>query len=533
MCLFALFQSGQTANRRSKTNMKHSISQRIAIFCSTLLLLTRVFGQGQLQLLPGTEKIYAIQNGVHRLVGTVSFAYQGNTMYCDSAHYNEKAKQVRAYGNVHIQKNGVNLYADSIFYAEQLKYAKLWGHVKARDNAYKMSADSMDYDAKRGRAIFRSAGKIESTVSDERITCQRGYFYPANGSFFFSGKVHYTKADLDVKTDTLQFAYEQQKLYFLGQTQLRNDSTQIYCQKGWYDVQTEAGALYKHAEIYQKNYIIKGDTLLINTKMNDYEGRGAVYFKDLDQQLALLGQKAIFSDTKHMAYVTGESLGFLKYQTDTLYFHADTLYLERDSLNRSQFLKANKNFRFLHPDLQGISDSTRFSFEQQVLSMTSHPILWAQTGELKSENAQVFFKDSILEHIELNKKATILLTLQSDSLFNQMAAAKIVAHFDTSGTLNQVDATGQAWTIFYPISEKKINDTLVEMQREGLNRLFAEKLSIALQAGEVKEITYFDQPDGIFFPMNQIDAKEKYIIGFQWNPGLRPQDAITLRKDTN
>jgi lipopolysaccharide assembly outer membrane protein LptD (OstA) len=147
--------------------------------------LTTVWSQGKLQLLPGTQKIYAIQNGVHRLVGTVSFVYQGNTMYCDSAHYNEKAKQVRAYGNVHIQKNGINLYADSIFYAEQQKYAKLWGHVKARDNAYKMSADSMDYDAKRGKAIFRSAGTIESTVSDERITCQRGYFYPANGSFFF------------------------------------------------------------------------------------------------------------------------------------------------------------------------------------------------------------------------------------------------------------------------------------------------------------------------------------------------------------
>lgn len=513
--------------------MKQPNSKRITILCGVLLLLTHVFCQGQLQLLPGTEKMYAIQNGVHRLVGTVSFAYQGNTMYCDSAHYNEKARHVRAYGNVHIQKNGINLYADSIYYAEQEKFAKLWGNVKARDNAYKMSADSMDYDAKKGRAIFRSAGKIESTLSDERITCQRGYFYPANGSFFFSGKVHYTKADLDVKTDTLQFAYEQQKLYFLGQTQLRNDSTQIYCQKGWYHVQTEEGALYKHAEIYQKNYIIKGDTLLINTKLNDYEGRGAVYFKDLDKQLALLGEKAIFSDTKHSAYVTGSSLGFLKYQSDTLYFHADTLFLQRDTLNRSKFLSANKNFRFLHPDLQGIADSTQFSFDEQVLKMSYHPILWAQTGELKGDIAQVYFLDSMIEHVELNRNATILLALPTDSLFNQMAAAKIVAHFDTTGTLNSVDATGQAWTIFYPISEKKLNDTLVEMQREGLNRLYAEKLLVELRAGEVKEITYFDQPDGIFFPMDRIDTKEKFIKGFKWNPTLRPQNATALRKDTN
>jgi lipopolysaccharide export system protein LptA len=504
---------------------------RFAFFLMAFVCWGLLFGQGKLQLLPGTQKIYAIQNGIHRLVGTVSFVYQGNTMYCDSAHYNDNAKQVRAYGNVHIQKNGINLYADSIFYAEQQKYAKLWGHVKARDDAYKMSADSMDYDAKRGRAIFRSSGKIESIISDERITCERGYFYPANGSFFFSGKVHYTKADLDVKTDTLQFAYEQQKLYFLGQTQMRNDSTQIYCQKGWYDVKLENGALYKHAEVYQKDNIIKGDTLLINLQFNDYEGRGAVYFKDVSRQIALLGNKAIFSDSKHLAYVTGSSLGFMKYKTDTLYVHADTLFLERDSLNQSKNLIANKNFRFLHPHLQGIGDSARYSFEEKILTIAQQPILWSDNGELKSKSAQVHFKDSLLEHLELHKNASILFELPSDSLYNQMAAEKIYALFDSSGTLKNVDATGQAWTIFYPESEKKINDSTVEVQREGLNRLFAERLFVELEKGEVRQITYFDEPDGIFYPMDQIEAKEKRIKGFKWNPLLRPKKALDLRKD--
>ena len=513
--------------------MKKQISRTIAFICSVLLSWFHLSGQGQLQLLPGTEKIYAVQNGIHRLVGTVSFVYQGNTMYCDSAHYNEKAKQVYAYGNVHIQKNGINLYADSVFYAEKQKYAKLWGHVKARDAAYKMSADSMDYDAKKGRAIFKSSGKIESTISDERITCERGYFYPSNGSFFFSGTVHYSKADLDVKTDTLQFAYEQQKLYFLGQTQMRNDSSQIYCQKGWYDVLNENGALYNHAEIYQKNQIIKGDTLMINTKLNDYEGRGSVYFKDIDQQLALLGQEAVFSDTKHLAYVTGHSLGFLKYQDDTLYVHADTLFLERDTLNKSKHLRADRNFRFLHPDLQGIGDSTLYSFDQQILKIGQSPILWSQNGELKSEEAFVFFKDSTIDHIALNRKANVIFTLPTDSLFNQMSATTILALFDSSGTLSQVEATGQAWTIFYPTNEKKLNDTVVQFQREGLNRLFAEKLLVDLKSGEVVQITYFDQPDGIFFPMNKIDAKEKYIKGFKRNPGLRPKSAQEMRKDIN
>jgi lipopolysaccharide export system protein LptA len=489
-----------------------------------------LFSQGKLQLLPGTEKIYAIQNGIHRLVGTVSFTYQGNTMYCDSAHYNEPGKAVRAYGNVHIQKDGINLYADSIYYSESLKYAKLWGHVKARDNAYKMSADSMDYDAKRGRAIFRSAGKIESIVSDESIVCQRGYFYPGNGSFFFSGKVHYKKGKLDVKADTLQFAYEQQKLYFLGNAQLSNDTVRIFCQKGWFHVQDEYGKLYKQAEIFHQQHLIKGDTLFINTKKNDYEAFGNVFYKDTKEQFALLGRRALLSDTQHKGYITGEALGFQVLENDTLYWSADTLHLVRDSLNNNKYITAKQHFAFLHPQLQGRSDFAQYELKSQQLFLQEKPILWTNTAELKAEAALILLEDSSIQQINLTTNASIVMELQKDSLYNQLAAKELIAHFDTVGNLNLVEALGQAWTIFYPESKKQLNDTTVQIQREGLNRLYADHLEVSIQGKEVNSITYFDQPEGIFYPMQQIDPKEKWIKNFSWSPLLRPQTLRDLRK---
>jgi len=486
--------------------------------------------QGKLQLLPGTEKIYAIQNGIHRLVGTVSFTYEGNTMYCDSAHYNEPGKAVRAYGNVHIQKNGINLYADSIYYSETQKYAKLWGHVKARDNAYKMSADSMDYDAKRGRAIFRSSGKIESIVSDESIVCQRGYFYPGNGSFFFSGKVHYKKGKLDVKADTLQFAYEQQKLYFLGNAQLSNDTVRIFCQKGWFHVQNENGKLFKQAEVFQHQHFIKGDTLFINTKQNDYEAFGNVFYKDTREQFALLGRRALLSDTQHRGYITGEVLGFQVLDKDTLYWSADTLYLSSDSLNNNKHIIANQDFKFIHPQIQGRADYAQFELKSKELLLQEKPILWTKTAELKADTALVFLKDSSIQRINLTQHASILMELEQDSLYNQLAAKILIAHFDSTGNLNLVEALGQAWTIFYPESKKQLNDTTIQIQREGLNRLFADHLEISILGKEVMSISYFDQPEGIFYPMDQIDQKEKWIKNFSWNPQLRPLKISDLRK---
>ncbi len=90
---------------------------------------------------------------------------------------------------------------------------------------------------------------------------------------------------------------------------------------------------------------------------------------------------------------------------------------------------------------------------------------------------------------------------------------------------------GRPGLYFIRNQKKKINDSTIEVQREGLNRLFAERLFVELEKGEVKQITYFDQPDGIFYPMDRIEANEKRIKGFEWNPILRPKNPLDLRRD--
>ncbi|NBN98886.1 MAG: hypothetical protein EBV19_06550 [Flavobacteriia bacterium] len=93
------------------------------IFGFIVLRSLSFIGQGTLTLLPGSEKVYYDKTTqTHRLVGTVSFTYQGNTMYCDSAFYKEKEKIVRAFGHVHITKDDIDLYCDSLFYSGTHKF---------------------------------------------------------------------------------------------------------------------------------------------------------------------------------------------------------------------------------------------------------------------------------------------------------------------------------------------------------------------------------------------------------------------------
>ena len=504
---------------------------QIALFLSAFFLSGKVCAQKKtLELLPGSEKIYYNKaSGKHRLVGTVSFVYHGNTMYCDSAHYQDKQKIVNAYGNVHIRKGDVNLYCDSLYYDESNKYAKLWGDVRVRDQEYKLSSDSLDYDAKKGRAIYRNKGRIESIVSNERITSTLGYFYPNNGSFFFSGDVDYRKNDLNVTTDTLQFAYEQQKLYFFGPTTMKNDSLVIHCKKGWFHVQTEEGVLYKQAEVIQKTSIIKGDTLFLNTKLNDYEGRGNVYYKDFTQNMAFMGNKAKSSNTLHLAYLTGNTLAFKVYDGDTLYIHADSLIMHIDSLNRTTETMAHRKVRIYNKAIQGVCDSAIYQPKLEELYLKSQPKIWAENAELKGNSMKISLKDSSIQQIDIFDDASAVMEIDSGKYYNQLAGRKMTAYF-VNNELVKAEAKGNAWTIFYPEEEKKTDSSLVKI-RKGMNRLFASDLLVELDSGEVKSITYYDKPDGIFYPMDQIKAEEQFIKGFSWNPMLRPKDPYSIRKD--
>ena len=50
-------------------------------------------------------------------MGNVNFIYQGNLMFCDSAHYFDKIQSVKAYGKVHINKHDtLNFYCDSLYF---------------------------------------------------------------------------------------------------------------------------------------------------------------------------------------------------------------------------------------------------------------------------------------------------------------------------------------------------------------------------------------------------------------------------------
>jgi lipopolysaccharide export system protein LptA len=502
---------------------------RFSLLLGFVFALNVFLSQGKLELLPGSEKIYFNKaTQTHRLVGTVSFIYQGNTMYCDSAHYRERDKIVRAYGKVHITKDDVNLYCDSLVYSGSTKIARLWGHVKVRDSAYKLSSDSLEYNAKTGRAIYRNQGKIENSTNKEVITSKLGYFYPNTGTCFFSGKVKYKKQDLTMTTDTLQYVYEKQTTYFHGPTIIKNDSIEIQCEKGQYRVDVQEGLLRKNVFIKQKDRTIYCDTALYKETLQLFTGNGHVRIYENNQHLILLGDYFHTQNNVSQSTLAGHALVIETKQKDSLFLHADTIRMEKDSLDERNIFGYNA-VNIFTKKAQAVCDSAHYSSKIGRIDLFQDPILWAQNGELKGDSIGVFLADSVLEKAQILGNATAIMKVDTGNCFNQLSGKRIDAWFNDS-VLTKAKVSGQAWTIFYPLEDQK-NDSTLTRTRKGLNRLYASALIVYLDSGEVSKITFFDKPDGVFFPMDQIDDKERYIRNFSWNPMLRPRNPYAMVHD--
>lgn len=497
--------------------------QQIALFLSAIFLCTNLASaQEYLELLEGPSDIQCNQaKDVCILTGNVQFVYGENTLFCDSAVFYQKRNKMRAYGHVHIRKGAfTNLFADSLWFDGNTEIGFLFGHVRARDQEYKLTTDSLEYNTRLDRATYRHGGKVESIDGKETLTSVVGYFYPEKKDFFFKKNVEYRGEDLLLSSDTLQFSYLKNILSFGGYTRIETDSTFIFCNKGYYNTQTEEAELFENACIEKETQTIEGDTLLYQPKTKQYIGKGNVYVNDTVERFALRGDYLYKNDSIQLTYLTGHALAIQ--EKDSLFIHADTLFTTLDSLNKVSGIKAYFGVRIFQKDMQGRCDSLTYSKADKKMEMFREPILWSSKGELKGDTIRLYLNDSLIEKAQLFRNATALFRLDTGTYYNQLAGKFMTAYFDDKNEVKRADIDNNAQTIYFPESTEN-TDTAVVIKRTGMNRLYASKLTVYLDSGEIVGVVYKEEPDGKFYPMNQINEGESRVPGFEWKGFLRPK----------
>ena len=142
---------------------------------------------------------------------------------------------------------------------------------------------------------------------------------------------------------------------------------------------------------------------------------------------------------------------------------------------------------------------------------------------------ELHVSDSMIHKVHIIEKASILMEVEPEKYYNQIAGKEIEAYFDDN-KLYKAYSNGNAMTIFFPEDEQE-TDTSFVIKRMGMNRLYSSTLRIDIDSNKVTGISYIEEPDGVFYPMDQLNLEEQFIPGFDWKDALRPKTMEDLFKE--
>lgn len=515
--------------------LKFNILKIALLIGSAIFLFPRTaFDQEFIELLEGSEEIRLDgKTGNYIVKGNVVFEKQDTRLYCDSAYYNLVHNTIRAYGNIHLNKQDtLNMFCDSLLFDTKKDYAKMYGNVRVRNNEYKLTTDSLDYDFKKNVGIYKNKGLITSISSSDQLSSVVGYFYPNSEQFNFSKDVVYSNDEYTITTDTLQFNGRSKKAFFFGPTHIKNDQSLMYCEKGWYDLNKDIGVFEENAYIDRKEIYIGGDSLYYSATDSIYIGKKNVHIIDTTNKVAFQGDYAVNDDKKKFAFITGHALAKRFDDKDTLYIHADTLFNYSDSLGDPSLMQAYYNVKLYRGDMQGICDSLIYDRNLGEMNMYSEPTLWAKEAQLSGDTITIYEKDNKIQRAFLRKQGLVITHVDSTNYYNQVAGTTMNAYFDST-QIKRVDIEGNAKTIYF-LEDEEENDTVIVVNRKGMNRIYAANISLGFKDGDIETATYRESPDGMLYPMKDIKKDEERVEQFKWSEENRPlswQDMIHTEEE--
>jgi len=495
------------------------------IFVFGLLFLKSVEIQAQkgtsIQILNSEELESGVVNGkpVRILRKNVQLQHDNVLMFCDSAFLNQTDNSLNAYSNVHIkQGDSLDLYSNNLEYDGNTKKGNMTGNVKLDNRQATLTTSKLYFDRVLNTSYYLDKGIMIS--EDNKLTSQKGYYYPNTKEVFFRGDVRLVSPNNVMTTDTLRYNTSTKVSYFLGPTFIISKTDSIYCESGYY--QTKSGL----AQFTKKAYMISGvqklsaDTIDYDKKLQKGIGKRNVRIRDKKEKTTLIGDYGIYYTQKKTSSISGNVLVSKELDNDTMNVAGDTLSSEYDSITNIRILKSYKNVRIYSRQFQGSCDTLIYSTKDSIIRMLQHPIFWfdayqgtADTILIHTKNNKISFSEQIIK--------SFLLSPEDSLNYNQIKGKTMIGKF-MEGKLETLDVSGNAESVYFIKDDAK--------KYMGANKIASGKIRISMKEGKLYKINFGNEPVGQMKSLDKTSPKELKLEGFNPMFTKRPKSVDDLRK---
>jgi len=452
---------------------------------------------------------------VRRLIGNVVFQQDEVMMYCDSAYLYSNDNSLDAYGRVRFEQgDSLRLRGDLLKYNGNTRTARLFDHISLTDGKMTLTTDLLNYDLNRRMADFPEKGKIVD--GENTLTSNKGYYYSTDKMLFFKDSVVLNNPKYIMNCDTLRYHTTSRIAYFMGPTTINStgsDSTNIYCENGWYNTDNGKSYLSQNAFIQSKSQQLKGDSILYDRNTGTGEAYYHVFVIDTTQEIIVTGDYAKYDDRNKQSVVTGNTMLTQVFDSDSLFMHADTLYATFDTTGNTRNYFAYHHVKFFKTDLQGKCDSLSYNASDSTLRFYYDPIIWSGENQLTADSINLQIAHSKIDRLNMYNSSFIVS--REDSIrFNQIRGKNMTGYF-SDNKLYKILVTGNGQSIYYGRDK---DDKVM-----GVNRADCSDIMIYVKEGKVDRIMLIKKPDATFFPPEELSPQELVLKGFKWQQDKQPK----------
>lgn len=258
-----------------------------------------------------------------RLLGNVNIKVDGALMWCDSL-YNYTNNTIDAFGHVHIIRGDtLNMYADFINYSGNTKLAKARRNVRLIDKQVTLTTDSLDYSMTNDLASYNYSGTV--TDSTNVLNSLIGLYYVNERKAYFRTNVDAVTKDYKIKSDTLIYFTNTQKVFIEGPTYIFNEKDTLYAEYGWYDSKKNLANLTKKPRIWNEKQNIKADSIFYDKIKGDGLAQGKARLEDIENKIIVEGNRIEYNDITKIALATDSAMLIQYSETDSLFLHAEII----------------------------------------------------------------------------------------------------------------------------------------------------------------------------------------------------------------
>jgi lipopolysaccharide export system protein LptA len=468
----------------------------------------------------------------------VHIIHEGINLYCDKAVHYKDEDFVEAYGNVKvIQGDTINMVSKYVEYSGKTKIAFASGDVVLTEPTSTLSTDTLYFDRVKQQAFYKSYGKVVKDSSGT-ITSQRGHYYMDSKKYQFVNDVKLVNEEYTIDSNQLDFYSETGHAYLYGPTTITGETTNIYCERGFYDTERDEGHFMKNSKILYDNRIIEGDSLYFNRARNYASAINNITVTDTINNTVVKGHHAEVFRDKDSVFITKRALAISVQERDSIYIHGDTLMVTGKAENR--ITRAFHNVKIYKTDLSGKADSIHVNHKtgltqmmtldrfgsQDAFAKKRRPILWNVDNQMTGDSIHLIsnVKTEKLDSLKVFYNAFLISkdTVQGADGFNQIKGRELIGLFKNN-ELYHVDVIKNAEKIYYSRNE--------EGELVGIDKSKSGKITVLISQNEIEEFRLINQADGTISPEDDFPANSKLFRGFHWRADERPNSVEDLFKD--